>query len=59
MVPCLWDIGHKITTAQGKQGKWLTEFHVRENTGNLKKIAQVVNFLMLKIHDAVIFAAKC
>ena len=61
----------RVTTAQGKQGKWPKEFLVRENTGNLEILpnkstrktqgilfGEVVNILMTKVKDIAIFAAK-
>ena len=50
---------------QGKQGKWQKKIPVRENRefGNVAKtqgvwFAQVVNSLILKVNDVLIFAAK-
>ena len=53
----------RVPTAQGKQGKWPKKIPVMENTGNLAKtqgilFAQVVNYLILKVKDIVIFAVK-
>ena len=59
----------RVPTAQGKQGKWPKKIPVRENTGNLEILqkyretegiwfSQVVNSLILKIKEILIFAAK-
>ena len=57
---------YRVPTAWGKHGKWPKEIPVRKNTGNLEilppyikfLIAHVDNFLILKIQDIAIFAAK-
>ena len=55
----------RVSTAQGKQGKWPNKFPVRENTGNLEILpkqglvfAQVVNSLLLKTQYVMIFVVK-
>ena len=61
----------RVSTAQGKQGKWPNKFPVRENIGNLEILpkqgslfAQVVNSLLLKntvCHDICreVFEVRC
>ena len=59
----------RVPTAQGKQGQSHKKFPVRRNTGNLEILpkhrentgnffAQVVNSLILKVKESVIFVAE-
>ena len=59
----------RVPTAQRKQGKWPKQITVRktqgiwkcwQNTGKTQGIwfAQVLNFLILKVKDILILAAK-
>ena len=53
------DTTSRVYTALGKQGRWLTKFIVRENTGNFGNFvksqgilfAHVVNSLIQKVKD--------
>ena len=61
----LHDRFSRVPTSQGKQGKWPTKFCQGKHRefGNFAKtqgilFAEVVNFLILKVKDIAIFAAK-
>ena len=57
---------YSVPTAQGKQRKWPKKFPVREKHREFGKsaktqgiwFAQVVNSMILKVKDILIFAAK-
>ena len=50
-----WDCYNRVPTAQGKQGKWQQQKSLSGKTQGIW-FAQVVNSLILKVKDILIFA---